>query len=161
MYKEIEPTNIIYSLAYNLRLGENLRYYLDRYTNFDWGNIFILIDDIIPIENSDEAETVHLFKILDIKNIKDKDLVSIVKTLTKTHNPFIFDYNFIIKNEIYRLNYLIDNHIDNYNECSLTGNVRPSHLRSLINVLEEIDKKLSTVSGIKTELYHSEDQNLH
>ena len=100
-------------------------------------------------------------KVLDIKNIKDKDLVSIVKTLTKTHNPFIFDYNFIIKNEIYRLNYLIDNHIDNYNECSLTGNVRPSHLRSLINVLEEIDKKLSTVSGIKTELYHSEDQNLH
>ncbi len=160
MYKEIKPTNALYGLANNLLPGKNLRIYLDRYSNFNWDEIIFFDEDYIQIENSDEFENDISFWILDIENINHDELERKIKYLGRLEYAPLPKL-IIIFEEIKRLNDLIYNHLDNYNEYSYRGYVKSSDLRSLINILEEIDKRFSTFSEIQTEVYHSKDKNLH
>jgi len=160
MYKEIKPTNALYRLANNLLPDKNLRIYLDRYSNFNWEEIIRFDEDYIQIENSDEFEKDIFFWILDIENINYDELQTKIKYLGRLEYAPLPKL-IIIFEEMKRLNDLINNHLDNYNEYSYRGYVKSSDLRSLINILEEIYIRLSTVSEIQTEVYRSEDQNLH
>jgi hypothetical protein len=161
MYKEIRPTNALYGLVNNLLPDKNLRFYLDRYSNFDWEEIIRFDEDNIPIENSDKFESDISFWILDIENMNHDELETKIKYRGRLQYAPL-PRRLIILTEITRLENLINNHLDNYNEYSYTGYVKSSDLRSLINILKEIDIKISTFfSEIETEIYPSEDETLH
>ena len=141
IYKEIEPRDYLFDLAIDSHPEGSLGIYLNQFSNFCWENVISCNFDYVPVENSDEAKTIFSCKILDIKNINDVDLELIFKDLNYFESA--------IQDEIFRLNSLIYNHLDNYNEYSVRGFVKAGYLLSLINILEKICEKLEEVKANK------------
>lgn len=141
IYKEIEPRDYLFDLAIASHPEGSLGIYLNQFSNIYWENIINCDYDYVPVENSDEAKTIFSCKILDIKNINIDDLLSIFGDLHHFESK--------IKNEIIRLDSLIYNHLDNYNEYSVRGFVKAGYLLSLINILEKICEKLEEVKANK------------
>ena len=141
IYKEIEPRDYLFDLAIDSHPGRSLGIYLNQFSNFCWENVISCNFDYVPVENSDELRTIFSCKILDIKNINIDDFVSIFGDLHHFESE--------IQNEIIRLNDLICNHLDNYNEYSVRGFVKAGYLLSLINILEKICEKLEEIKANK------------
>ena len=163
-YKEIKGENIIdveiYKFANKLLFSSDLKFYLDRFSNFNWDNIFLSEE----VFNEDYNRMENIFYIFDIENIKDEDFFEFFKR--KEYENFDETFDFIAREEIKRLNYLIYHHVDNYNENLITTNgyINPSDLRFLKSILDRIIEKLENIEKNKIEIILSkicENKTLH
>ena len=89
-YKEIKGENVIdieiYKFADKLLFSSDLKFYLDRFSNFDWTNIF-LSEEVFDEENN---RIKNIFYMFDIENIKDEDFFEFFKRKEYENfsNPF-------------------------------------------------------------------------
>jgi hypothetical protein len=94
-------------------------------------------------------------------NIKDDDFFEFFKK--KKYESVNESFDFIAREEIIRLNYLIYHHVDNYNESLITnrGYVNPTDLRFLKSILDRIVEKLENIEKDKIEINLSKDKTLN
>ncbi len=115
------------------------------------------------MEDFDEEneKTIYNFFILDIDNIEDDRFILLFKN--KENNNLGELADFLIQKEIIRLNNLIYDHVDNYNENLITnsGYVNPTDLRFLKSILERIVEKLINIKKNKIEINLSKDKTLN
>jgi len=160
-YKEIKSESVmdfeVYKFVNKLLFSSGLKYYLDHFSGFDWNNIFFS-EEVID-EKNDKIN--NIFYILDIENIKDDDFFEFFKK--KKYESVNESFDFIAREEIIRLNYLIYHHVDNYNESLITnrGYVNPTDLRFLKSILDRIVEKLENIEKNKIEINLSKDKTLN
>jgi len=160
-YKEIKSESVmdfeVYKFVNKLLFSSGLKYYLDHFSGFDWNNIFFS-EEVID-EKNDKIN--NIFYILDIENIKDDDFFEFFKK--KKNESVNESFDFIAREEIISLNYLIYHHVYNYNESLITnrGYVNPTDLRFLKSILDRIVEKLENIEKDKIEINLSKDKTLN